>query len=572
VSLPLKKSASVNSLRGGSAERRMIDLARHQRDAVDRVLTLLEQFGGAILADEVGLGKSFVAAAVAAAMRSHNIEVIVPASLVSQWNDTLADFGVHASVITHDSLLGDRFVAQPRAQRLLIVDEAHAFRNPATQRYAALARRSIGAKLLLVTATPICNSPDDLFSLVALIAADDALRLSGVASIEEAFRLRETDALRTVISELVIRRDRDVLPDALRFGSIERRVVRHAVPDVRGIDALQFPLIAGNRHHALLRRLLWRRLESSEAALIESVRRQTRFYERALECVRSGRTLTKREYRRAFGEEESRDALQEVLFWDVFAPDAARIDAEEIRSEIRRLDRVREEANASPRQKRELLLHLEFAEPTLIFTGAVATARDIACTLGRSGVVTSRGSQPEDAIDAFRRGRIDILVCTDLAAEGLNLQRAGVVVHYDIPWNPVKLDQRNGRAWRIGQSRPSVRAIYFIPETRRTRIVETVAAKNRARRRLLDQKVAADRAHAPSRLALPPRLTRESSVVALIRALRTAGIADPPPIARRYRAGVERLFAEMSREYIDERRLRDLLALLEAELAPYNRH
>src|SRR5205823_8208637 len=103
-----------------------------------------------------------------------------------------------------------------------------------------------------------------------------------------------------------------------------------------------------------------------------------------------------------------------------------------------------------------------------------------------AGVITSRGARPIDALDAFRRGRIDVLVCTDLAAEGLNLQRAGAVVHYDIPWNPVKLDQRNGRAWRIGQQRPSVQAVYFIPESRRTRIIETVTAKNRARRRLLD--------------------------------------------------------------------------------------
>src|SRR6266852_119143 len=528
----------------------MIDLAPHQRDGVDRILTLFDHYRGAILADEVGLGKSFVAAAVAS--RTHGtIEVIVPASLVDQWNETLVDFGVTARVLTHDSLLGDRFVAQPGQHRLLIVDEAHAFRNSGTQRYQALALRSIGAKLLLVTATPICNSADDLFSLVALIAADDALRRQGVASIEDAFRARDATTIGTIISERVIRRDRDILPEELRFGSVERRVIRHPLLDAGGIEALQFPLI-GN-HHALLRRILWRRLESSEAALLESIGRQTRFYERALDCLRSGRTLHKRDYRRAFGHEEDRDAFQEVLFWDVFAPLEGRIDAGEIREEMRRLDALAKAAASAPKRKREMLVAMRISEPMLIFTSAVATARDLHSAIPSAGIVTSRAVQPIDALDRFRRGRIDTLVCTDLAAEGLNLQRAGVVVHYDIPWNPVKLDQRNGRAWRIGQSRPSVKAIYFIPETRRTRIVQTVAAKNRARRRLLDQKGVADRAHAASRLALPARLTRESSVVALIRALRTAGIAAPPQIARRYRAGVERLFAEMSREYIDER-------------------
>src|SRR5947207_10770323 len=130
----------------------MIELAPHQIEAVDRIAALFERFGGRSLADEAGLGKSLIAAAVAAAHRGQ-AEVVVQASLVMQWRETLDAFGVAAGVITHDSLFGDPFVPRPDGDRLLIVDEAHAFRNRATQRYDALARRSIGAKLLLVTAT-----------------------------------------------------------------------------------------------------------------------------------------------------------------------------------------------------------------------------------------------------------------------------------------------------------------------------------------------------------------------------------------------------------------------------------
>jgi superfamily II DNA or RNA helicase len=539
----------------------MIDLATHQREAVERIRILFARFCGAILADEAGLGKSFVAAEVAASHRGA-VEVIVPASLVGQWEDTLRAFGANARVITHDALLSDRFVPSANGNRLLVVDEAHAFRNRATQRFNALARRSIGATILLVTATPICNSPGDLASLLALIAADDALRFAGVASIDTAFRLRDSSAIRTAIAELVIRRDRDVLSEALRFGEIERHVIRHRVTDVQEIDELRFPLIGGHQH--LLRRILWRRLESSEAALIESVRRQTRFYERALECLRNGRTLTKREYQRAFGDEEDRDALQEVLFWDVFAPQGTQVDAESIRDELQRLDAIRDAANASPREKLHQLEQLCGPEPTLIFTSAVATAHEIASTL-RAGLLTSREARPIDALDAFRRGRINTLVCTDLASEGLNLQRAGVVIHYDIPWNPVKLTQRNGRAWRIGQTRPFVRAFYFIPENRRTRILETVTAKNRERRRLLRGSIANP---APTLRALPPYLPREAPAAALTRVLRRCQLDAPAEIRRRYRAGIERLFAEMSREHLDERRVAELIELLRSEPAP----
>jgi superfamily II DNA or RNA helicase len=547
----------------------MIDLAPHQRTAVDRILVLLERYGGAILADEVGLGKSYVAAAVGAATPDYAIEVIAPASLIEQWRSTLREFAVGARVMSHDSLLSDRFVARPGARRLLIVDEAHAFRNPSTQRFAALARRSIAAKLLLVTATPICNSMKDLCTLVSLIAADDSLRPLGVASIEEAFLTGRLASIQTMVSELVIRRHRDVLPVEIQFGTMERSVIRHPVLDAHIIDQLQFPLIADGTHHALLRRLLWRRLESSAAALLESIRRQIRFYARALDCLSSGRMLTKREYRRAFGGEEERDAFQEVLFWDVFAPREAAVDPEEIRSELRRFDSLREEVAAARDVKRDLLKSVccETEEPMLIFTGAVATARDIVAAIAplkQTGILTSRGADPIDAIEAFRHGRIDVLVCTDLAAEGLNLQRAGVVVHYDIPWNPVKLDQRNGRAYRIGQMRPTIRSIYFLPKERRTRILRTMTWKNRARRRLLDSGTATATPF-PSVLALPPRLPKDSPAVALIRRLREAGIPPPPEIARRYRSGVERLFEEMAREYVDKRRMRDLLALLQGE-------
>jgi len=536
----------------------MIELAPHQREAIGRIAELFGRFRGAILADEAGLGKSFVAAEIAATHRGP-VEVTAPASLVAQWEETLRLFGARARVITHDSLLGDRFVPWTNGNRLLIVDEAHAFRNRATQRFDALARRSIGATLLLVTATPICNSAGDLAALLALVVADDALRAAGVASIDNAFRARDPAAIRTAIAELVIRRERDVLPDALHFGEIDRRVVRHPVVDIPDIEALRFPLIGG--HQQLLRRVLWRRLESSEAALIESVRRQTRFYERALECLQTGRTLTKREYKRAFGDEEDRDALQEVLFWDVFAPPGSQVDANLIREELYRLDAIRHAASVAPRAKLHQLEELCTSEPTLIFTSAVATAHEIAKTL-RAGLLTSRDARPLDAVDAFRQGRINTLVCTDLASEGLNLQRAGVVVHYDIPWNPVKLNQRNGRAWRIGQSRPSVRALYFIPENRRTRIVETVAAKNRERRRLLRGTPAPS---APTLLALPPHLPRDAPAVALIRALRARKLPAPPELARRYRAGIERLFSEMAREYVDAQRLSELLDLLRSE-------
>jgi superfamily II DNA or RNA helicase len=531
----------------------MPDLAPHQRAAVSRALALIGRFGGAILADDVGLGKSYVAASVATALQcsGSDIEIVVPASLVAQWRTTLAEFGVDARLITHDALATDPSLGE--GDRFIVVDEAHVFRNRRTQRWCALARRSVAARMLLVTATPICNSADDLLALVSLIAADDALRACGVASIDDAFAVRDGPSLDVIVRELVIRRERDVLPPELRFGLLERRVIRHPIVDV-SIDALQFPI---STSAPLLRQFLWRRLESSPAALLESVRRQLRFYERIIE---SGRAISRRDYRHAFAAEEDAEAFQQILFWDLVAP-AEDIDTNAIREEMKKLEQIRTSVERADDTKAALLDAALTEEPTLIFTGAAATARFIARRL-RCGLATARDGIA--AIDAFRRGAIDRLVATDLASEGLNLQRAGVVVHYDIPWNPVKLDQRNGRAHRIGQVRESVRAIYFLPAAR-SRIVETIASKNRTRRRILQPR--ANEIVAPSVLDLPQRLPGDSPAFDLIRALRALALPPPPALWHRHRAGIELIFAEMAGEYLDGRRLGELERLLEREQA-----
>jgi superfamily II DNA or RNA helicase len=540
---------------GVSALMAMPDLARHQQDAVERALTLIDRHGGAILADDVGLGKSYVAASVAAEWqrRQSEVEIVVPASLAGQWRETLREFCIDARIITHDALATDPSLGD--GHRFIVVDEAHAFRNRRTQRWSALARRSIASRLLLVTATPICNSADDLLALVALIAADDSLRCSGVASIDDAFATRDGPSLDTIVGELVIRRERDVLPPELFFGTLDRRVIRHPIFDAP-IDALRFPL---STCAPLLRQFLWRRLESSPAALLESVRRQLRFYERVVE---SGRALSRRDYRNAFAAEADTDAFQQILFWDLVTP-ADGLDTSAIRDEMERLAAVRAVVERAEDRKASLLDAALTAEPTLIFTGAAATARALSKRL-HCGLVTARDGSA--AIDAFRHGMIDRLVATDLASEGLNLQRAGVVVHYDIPWNPVKLDQRNGRAYRIGQRRASVRAIYFLPE-RRSRVIETVASKNRTRRRILGMHPRPVEISAPNVLDLPQRLPGDAPALGLIRALRAHGLRPPPALFRRHRAGVEQLFEEMAHEYLDGSRLSDLEKVLERERA-----
>jgi SNF2 family DNA or RNA helicase len=91
--------------------------------------------------------------------------------------------------------------------------------------------------------------------------------------------------------------------------------------------------------------------------------------------------------------------------------------------------------------------------PVVSYSGAGGAWRDgsgrwIACS-------------KEEIKRRLKRGRVRLLVCSDAAGEGLNLQTAGVLANYDLPWNPMKVEQRIGRIDRLGQTRPRVRILNF---------------------------------------------------------------------------------------------------------------
>lgn len=93
-----------------------------------------------------------------------------------------------------------------------------------------------------------------------------------------------------------------------------------------------------------------------------------------------------------------------------------------------------------------------------------AAGRSVMCFSGRGGEVRDRSGHwrtvPRDEVKRlFRQGGADVLLCTDAAAEGLNFQFCGALVNYDMPWNPMKVEQRIGRIDRLGQRFPEIRIV-----------------------------------------------------------------------------------------------------------------
>ncbi|MBE0591127.1 MAG: hypothetical protein IH616_01845 [Gemmatimonadales bacterium] len=482
-------------------------LLPHQAPAAQRIAGILERFGGALLADAVGMGKTYVALAVAT--RYQHVAVLVPAALVTQWLRVTRRLGVTCTVTSHECLSrGGRI---PPVD-LLIIDEAHrSYRTVSAFRIRCA--RDVGlADVLLVTATPLVNRMRDLEHLLRLFLPDHGLAFLGIPSLEGAVGAADELALARAITRLTVARSGTLLSHAgLHIPAVtDSEVVReptvqpHALAALtEGIDALVLPGIPGSGGRHLLRAHLVHRLASSTAAFRETLRRHLAYVDRMLASDGAG-SLRRTVVRDLLG---PGDELQFELpgFLAGHGGEApASCSLEEERARLLALLRITpREGHASPKACRLLgLLGGRDTARTIVFTSAAATALDLARRLGWRGVgVVAAGrariaSGPigvDAMFDAFapraRAARIPalhshvrVLIATDLVSEGLDLQDADTIVHYDLPWTPLRLAQRVGRIARLGALHDVAHVIWFAPpreQERQIRIGRHLAEKVR---------------------------------------------------------------------------------------------
>jgi superfamily II DNA or RNA helicase len=468
-------------------------LAPHQVPAAERLVGILARYGGALLADAVGLGKSYVALAVAFAL-GERFALVVPAVLMRQWRALLEQHGAEAPILTHESLSAPSYRPLPSSTalcRLYIVDEAHRFRNPDTNRYRALAKVLVGARVLLVTATPVHNRIADLFHLFRFFLRDHDLTALGVPSLYRAARGEaDAHAVTAAAARLSVSRSRErvqagygtgpaVLPfperaaaEAIRVGTAPDAELEQLVTGVARLGA-------GGEAAALFRLLLLSQLASSLPAFRASLARYEAFLELGAAAAAQGRALGRRDFRRLF---PAGSGDLQLAFFPQVLPAGPGAATEQDRDMVRRL---RAFAASLDDPKADALARLldGRAGKTIVFVHSRATVHHLmrrlrghrlAAVTGARGWFGSEPARREDVLRAFapraqgaplpaRTLETNILIATDLLSEGLNLQDAGRVIHYDLPWSPARLAQRVGRIDRAGSPHERIETVTFLP-------------------------------------------------------------------------------------------------------------
>lgn len=480
----------------------------HQIETVRRVLRHFH--GRVLLADEVGLGKTIEAALL---LREYllrgmvkRVLILVPAPLTGQWRDELSgkfglEFDLAASgwdrprweqsqqVVASMALAKGRrhfdlCAAEP--WDLVIVDEAHHCKNRDTRNWQlvnALRRRHI----FLLTATPVQNNLIELYNLLTLLEPG---HLKTEANFKKNFVTRGNPrdprnrrALRDLLSQVMVRNTRSLvnieLPRryaqtfAITAGEAESRLYRHLDSYLRWRCQ---PINAASPQSAA-------EMDSSdgdastampaEADVLASIDGGVVYHRNTGAAPTAGTAAAVAEQQLAALAENwksppadlpllNRLQINAILMAAGSHPLALRPALERLGLQDHRaaplLELARGLEESAKEKKLVELLHKNRGQKTLVFANFRITLDRLSSLLARHGfrcaLFTGSLSQMEKelAIDDFKH-EAPVLLCSDSGGEGFNLQFCNTLINFDLPWNPMRIEQRIGRVHRFGQTR-----------------------------------------------------------------------------------------------------------------------
>jgi SNF2 family DNA or RNA helicase len=425
---------SLESLRG-------VERFPHQMRAALRVLRDLG--GRALLADEVGLGKTIEAGII---LKEYLLRgqirtalVLTPASLCEQWAEELKekfelDFvvsrGAEGAWGSHPLVIASLETARHSRHRtkvrkvgfdLAIVDEAHRLRNHLTLGWKFI--NELGARyLLLLTATPVQNDLRELYNLVTLLrpgaVGTFAQFRAEFMTAGDRLKPRNTEKLRQLLASVMIRAQR--AHTNLKF---PKRQVQTLTLDLSDEESKLYSDVSD---------FVIKTIEQGD----EDVARRWYF------------TLVVLQKELGSSIAAARKTLHHLA-----TKAQTGLETKQLKALADRASRL--DDHTKVRALVKLLKSLD--DKAIVFTQFRASQEEIAKALNAEGIPNQlfHGEQTwqekEEALERFR-GPIPFLISTETGGEGRNLQFAHIVVNYDLPWNPMRVEQRIGRVHRLGQT------------------------------------------------------------------------------------------------------------------------
>ena len=525
---------------------------QYQKQAIVSAKKILEAYQGVFLADVVGLGKTFISAMLAQQLAGGKL-IICPPVLIDYWKETFFDFGVKKYEVESLGKLDKILKKDIDKYDTIFIDEAHRFRNEYTYGFEKLIEITYGKKVVLVTATPLNNTFQDIFSQIKLFQSPKKSTIPGVINLEKFFngwlnqlkKIKKSDPKYSdvlkegsleirekVLKHIMVRRTRteirkyfseDIEEQGLFFPEVSEPVrlvykfdekignifnqtlerikeftYSRYMPLVYLIGPLdEFELESQRNVGRFMKGILVKRLESSFYAFKKSVDRFIQSYESFIQMFDEGRILISKSVNvydllDEDDEEKIQKMIREEKIKNYQSIDFKPEFKEKLKKDLEvlyqiqslwkgmnddpKFDKFESELKSGGKlfNKKILVfsestetgeylynkLFEEFGEQVMFYSskGGLLNSKPLEKSAARIKITNNYdpgAKKPEN--------KIQILISTDVLAEGVNLHRSYSIINYDLPWNPTRVLQRVGRVNRVGSKNKEINIYNFFP-------------------------------------------------------------------------------------------------------------
>ena len=562
-----------------------IPITTFQKHGRIRAERILKKYGGVLIADGVGLGKTFTSGDLIKKYRDNRQRVLLicPASLRdTEWKQFLNQYMLKdVDIVSYEQLANDaQFIGAEGKNHLqnkiddyslVVIDEAHNYRNPDAKTRAGILRNLLQGKrrdVVFLSATPVNNSLWDLYHLLRFFLKQDAsLADLGIRSIrgrfnqamsEDPFDLNP-DLLFPIIDATTVKRTRkfikkyylndhipgpDGKPQLIRFPKPRALSIKYSLATIipgffekfrdylmpsEGSPKLtlarykpeNYPKgkdsdVSDTAIVGLLRSLMLKRFESSAYAFSSTISKMINQHETFIEALKRNQIIYKEffnefsasddeDFDKLLSDSENtipadnynidllkRDVESDIIILKDLLEDANTINSsnsEKLDALLKTIIAINDEAEQKGididdvTQRRKVLIFSYFEETVDWIEKYLKEKIDSDPRLKayKNRIVSVSGKKyrneisKDQAIAGFApistkqippndKDKYDIMIATDVLAEGMNLQQCSNIINFDLPWNPMRLIQRHGRIDRIGSTYDEVNMYTFFPD------------------------------------------------------------------------------------------------------------